>query len=257
MKGPRIYVKSMDVDKKTHKKLRQDLKYYLNKKYEEEDYYISGWEIFKLFYYYMESTGFHYYTEYATFYRGMECYRTRAVKTENYKGIIDRKEFLSPPPGSVGWGRVNPIKEPMLYTSSEKETAFLENDEIEDLFIMIHIKIRTDIRVNSINTLMSSNPRLIKPKKNIRAFKHFDNFLLKLILTKRVDNSNYILTNSILRAFYPESEKRGYYYPSVANPGGYNVAFNPKFEKEHLRVFKVELISIDKNNFKVEEVFYF
>lgn len=110
------------------------------------------------------------------------------------------------------------------------------------------------IKVNNITKMVSPGKQITPPKRNKRVFKYFDDFILNLLLHKNPNDSNYILTCSILRTFYPGSELRGYNYPSVADRNGTNVAFNPKYENNKLFVKKVELFEKDNcDNFILKD----
>lgn len=141
MSKPKIKITAPELNRKLLGQLKKDLKYYRNKNYEEKDYLVCSQDILRLLMNYTNNNGMIISTEYTNYREdnNITFYRTRAVTKANYKKIIEEQQYMSPPSDKSWWGRVNSKNEPMLYTALSKKTAFLENTEIENMYILIYI----------------------------------------------------------------------------------------------------------------------
>lgn len=187
---------------------------------------------------------------------GTKFYRIRKLNIEDHylplKAMSVEQDAWSPPEDCITKpGRLNKVKESLLYTSPINPSVAVEEMKIEEKerFCLIVYKAKKEVKVSIIGQ-WEKIPEL-NQEENLK-MRILSNFLNDEF-TRDVGQGTeflYRASERIAKDYFdlpPRDVQDAWCYPSIASKPSYNVCFRPELAKEILDLVGVQLCEVEKD----------
>lgn len=178
--------------------------------------------------------------------RGNIFWRARIIETEPYRNVDD----LDYPPSTVaGLGRLNDRGTPCFYISSRRETALAEVQaaagqrvQLAGFRIMHEAPLTlaaigeyANVEKNGYMHFVGSDPGLsiarglnAMPVREAQRLIYIDRFFAAVLADPDASNNGYRFSRALGAAIHARNAASGIVFPSVRDPGGFNLAIKAK-----------------------------
>ncbi|MBF6672461.1 hypothetical protein [Glutamicibacter sp. FBE19] len=175
---------------------------------------------------------------------GARLFRIRGIESD--ADVSEIKHLWQAPSVSVGAGRLNIPREPLIYTSidSPSTAAYEVRMKPGDQFALIEYESKIDLKYALIGEYPKNDYLSVAERRKLDLILGF----LKDIFTQRThpeESHVYVAPEIVVKSYYdwPVEIAQAWGYGSVAAPSGtgYNVCFRPEVAKAYLQINKASL----------------
>lgn len=175
--------------------------------------------------------------------RGNIFWRARPVEKNIWSSVND---LDYPPLGVARQGRLNDAGTPCFYVAKDIQTALLEVDAkegqlvqvagfrvlSEEILRLIVVGEYANVQKNGYMHFSGTDPggtiqRMLNQDARAMSLLYIDKFLASILCDTQARHSKYLLSRALGALLHSKVEADGIAFPSVRDPGGFNLAVRP------------------------------